>query len=126
MSDASLNQYVRISCPGLSDGGTRRHSDHAARASLLCGCRMAISDEKLTCSKHFPAKSSARPPKDVWISYAFGGLEPTVAQPPLPLQLFFALQPLSLALHPPLPLHSFLPLQECLSLSASLKPAVAT
>jgi hypothetical protein len=40
-----------------------------------------------------------------------------VAQPPLPLQSFLALQPLALLLHPPWPLQSFLPLQECLSLS---------
>src|SRR5271166_2651957 len=44
-----------------------------------------------------------------------GGLEPSVAQPPLPLQLFLPLQPLSLDLQPPLPLQLFLPLQECLS-----------
>ncbi len=55
--------------------------------------------------------------------YALGGVEPSVAQPPLPLQLFLALQPLSPALQPPVPLHSFLPLQECLSLSAWLRPA---
>ena len=55
--------------------------------------------------------------------YAWGGLEPSVAQPPLPLQLFLALQPLSPDLQPPVPLHSFLPLQECLSLSAWLRPA---
>ena len=41
-----------------------------------------------------------------------------MAQPPFPLQLFLALQPLSPDLQPPVPLHSFLPLQECLSLSA--------
>ena len=55
--------------------------------------------------------------------YAAGGLEPSVAQPPLPLQLFLPLQPLSPALQPPLPLQSFLPLQECLSLSAATKEA---
>src|SRR5690242_18361767 len=38
-----------------------------------------------------------------------------VAQPPLPLQEFLPLQPLSLVLQPPLPLQSFLPLQSCLS-----------
>src|SRR5580698_7424437 len=43
------------------------------------------------------------------------GFDPSVAQPPLPLQLFLPLQPLSLALQPPLPLQSFLPLQACLS-----------
>ena len=32
---------------------------------------------------------------------ALGILEPSVAQPPLPLQLFLALQPLSLDLQPP-------------------------
>ena len=44
-----------------------------------------------------------------------GGLEPSVAQPPLPLQEFLPLQPLSLALQPPLPLHEFWPLQACFS-----------
>src|SRR5579875_1506643 len=38
-----------------------------------------------------------------------------VLQPPLPLQLFLPLQPLSLLLQPPWPLQSFLPLQECLA-----------
>src|SRR5580698_11297811 len=46
-----------------------------------------------------------------------GILEPSVAQPPLPLQLFLPLQPLSLLLQPPWPLQSFLPLQECLLVS---------
>ena len=36
-----------------------------------------------------------------------GGFEPSVAQPPLPLQEFLPLQPLSLDLHPPLPLQEF-------------------
>src|SRR5438874_6809588 len=45
---------------------------------------------------------------------------PSVRQPPLPLQLFLPLQPLSLVLQPPLPLQSFLPLQECLSLSCAV------
>ena len=36
-------------------------------------------------------------------------LEPSVAQPPLPLQEFLPLQPLSLALQPPLPLQEFWP-----------------
>src|SRR5271156_4546975 len=51
-------------------------------------------------------------------NYAKCGLEPSVAHPPLPLQLFLPLQPLSLALQPPWPLQSFLPLQECLDLSS--------
>jgi hypothetical protein len=36
-------------------------------------------------------------------------------QPPLPLQLFFPLQPISPVLQPPLPLQLFRPLQSCLS-----------
>src|SRR5580700_6252566 len=47
---------------------------------------------------------------------------PSVAQPPLPLQEFLPLQPLSLDLQPPLPLQEFWPLQACFSftfLSAS-------
>src|SRR5271167_3123132 len=58
-------------------------------------------------------------PSQFWCSrnYAAGGLEPSVAQPPLPLQEFLPLQPLSPALHPPLPLHEFWPLQACFSLS---------
>src|SRR6202167_3822297 len=40
---------------------------------------------------------------------------PSVAQPPLPLQEFLALQPLSLDLQPPLPLQEFWPLQACFS-----------
>ena len=47
--------------------------------------------------------------------YDFGILEPSVAQPPLPLQLFLPLQPLSLLLQPPLPLQEFCPLQACFS-----------
>lgn len=42
----------------------------------------------------------------------FGGL---VLQPPLPLQEFLPLQPLSLDAHPPWPLQEFWPLQACLS-----------
>src|SRR5579871_2757673 len=42
-------------------------------------------------------------------------LEPSVAQPPLPLQEFLPLQPLSLVLQPPLPAQEFLPAQECFS-----------
>src|SRR5580693_4993424 len=40
---------------------------------------------------------------------------PSVAQPPLPLQEFLPLQPLSLDLQPPLPLQEFWPLQACFS-----------
>jgi hypothetical protein len=45
-------------------------------------------------------------------------LEPSVAQPPLPLQEFLPLQPLSLVLQPPLPLQEFCPLQACFSFFA--------
>jgi hypothetical protein len=38
----------------------------------------------------------------------------------LHLQLFLALQPLSLLLHPPCPLQSFLPLQACFVVSWSI------
>src|ERR1700730_4824856 len=40
-----------------------------------------------------------------------GILEPSVAQPPLPLQEFLPLQPLSLDLQRPFASHEFLPLQ---------------
>src|SRR5271170_7540303 len=53
-------------------------------------------------------------------------LEPSVAQPPLPLQEFLPLQPLSLELQPPLPLQEFNPLQACFStLSSAACPAMA-
>src|SRR5499427_2198150 len=45
-------------------------------------------------------------------------LLPSVAQPPLALQLFLPLQPLSPVLQPPLPLQEFCPLQACLSFLA--------
>src|SRR2546423_971812 len=55
---------------------------------------------------------------------------PLVLQPPLPLQLFLPLQPLSPVLQPPWPLQSFLPLQSCLPFSASAagfsSPALST
>src|ERR1017187_9735456 len=47
-------------------------------------------------------------------------LEPSVAQPPLPLQEFLALQPASPVLHPPLPAQEFLPAQACFSTLADL------
>src|SRR3954453_4506675 len=51
---------------------------------------------------------------------------PSGAQPPLPLQEFLPLQPLSPVLQPPLPLQEFLPAQSCLSaaLSAARVPAL--
>src|SRR5580692_1379816 len=52
-------------------------------------------------------------------------LEPSVAQPPLPLHEFLPLQPLSLELQPPLPLHEFRPLHACFStLSSAAWPAM--
>ena len=53
-------------------------------------------------------------------------LEPSVAQPPFPLQEFFPLQPLSPVLQPPWPLQSFLPLQLCLAVSAKEAAVVAS
>jgi hypothetical protein len=44
-----------------------------------------------------------------------GFLDPSVAQPPRPLQEFFALQPSALVLQPPLPLQEFFPAQACFS-----------
>jgi hypothetical protein len=38
-------------------------------------------------------------------------------QPPLPLQLFLPLQPISPVVQPPLPLQLFMPLQSCLSVA---------
>jgi hypothetical protein len=52
-------------------------------------------------------------------------LLPSVAQPPLPLQEFLPLQPLSPLLHPPLPLQEFWPLQACFSLGALLSSGLS-
>src|SRR5258708_30171465 len=52
--------------------------------------------------------------------------EPSVAQPPLPLQEFLPLQPASLVLQPPWPLQSFWPLHACLPFSASAMVCVET
>src|SRR5581483_2551734 len=60
------------------------------------------------------ARKLARLPGREWPPGYFL-LEPSVAQPPLPLQEFLPLQPLSLDLQPPLPLHEFSPLQACFS-----------
>jgi len=46
---------------------------------------------------------------------SLGIFDPSVAQPPLPLQEFLPLQPLSPDLQPPLPLQEFWPLQACFS-----------
>jgi hypothetical protein len=47
-------------------------------------------------------------------------------QPPLPLQLFLPLQPMSPELHPPCPLQLFMPLQSCLltAVVEALEPAL--
>src|SRR5258707_5283495 len=62
-------------------------------------------------------ETSPNPPIASWLVsvYSAGGLEPSVAQPPLPLQEFLPLQPLSPSLQPPLPLQEFWPLQACFS-----------
>src|SRR5258707_165764 len=64
-------------------------------------------------------ETSPNPPIASWLVsvYSAGGLEPSVAQPPLPLQEFSPLQPLSPDLQPPLPLQEFWPLQACFSLA---------
>ncbi len=49
-----------------------------------------------------------------WPGESAAGLLPSVAQPPLPLQEFLPLQPLSPVLQPPLPLQEFKPLQAVL------------
>lgn len=43
----------------------------------------------------------------------------SVAQPPLPLQVFLPEQPLSPEAQPPFPLQEFLPLQACFSILAA-------
>src|ERR1700676_4741660 len=50
---------------------------------------------------------------------------PSVRQPPLPLQEFLPLQPLSDDLQPPLPLQEFWPLQACLSFASFLSVLVS-
>jgi hypothetical protein len=50
-------------------------------------------------------------------------LLPSVAHPPLPLQEFLPLHPLSPVLQPPLPLQEFFPLQEFLSGAGELAGA---
>src|SRR3954466_222544 len=47
------------------------------------------------------------------------------AQPPLPLQEFLPLQPLSPVLQPPLPLQEFLPAQSCFSTAPFFSPLSA-
>jgi hypothetical protein len=65
--------------------------------------------------------SAARLPlkNQLFFASAFLSLLVAVLQPPLPLQEFLPLQPLSPAPQPPVPLQAFLPLQSCLPLSAA-------
>jgi len=64
------------------------------------------------------ARNNYLAPKEqqIWSHY-WGFLEPSVAQPPLPLQEFSPLHPLSPDLQPLLPLQEFWPLQACFSLT---------
>src|SRR5271169_2569028 len=62
--------------------------------------------------KKGPAHAGDGPPGRV--CYLVGGLEPSVAQAPFPLQEFL---PNSFFDPPPLPLHEFNPLQACFSIS---------
>ena len=65
------------------------------------------------------APRQERPRHDATPDYVvFFFMEPSVAQPPLPLQEFLPLQPASPVLQPPLPLQEFCPLQACFSLVA--------
>jgi hypothetical protein len=52
-------------------------------------------------------------------SLRFSGISHPTLQPPLPLQEFFPLQPISLELQPPWPLQLFKPLQSCLFMAES-------
>jgi hypothetical protein len=90
----------------------RLHSLYACKRRLIGQSKGAVQQRALTQNRISPL-SFLRP-----VGSAPGILEPSVAQPPLPLQEFLALHPLSLDLQPPLPLHEFLPLQACFSLSA--------
>jgi hypothetical protein len=58
-------------------------------------------------------RNSAPETDALWRTFDSYLLEPSVAQPPLPLQEFFPLQPWSLVLQPPNPLQEFFPAQEC-------------
>src|ERR1039457_1086640 len=60
-------------------------------------------------------RNSAPETDELWRTLCCYYLEPSVAQPPLPLQEFFPLQPASLVLQPPLPLQEFFPAQACFS-----------
>src|SRR6516162_7683529 len=69
-------------------------------------------------SPHSQGAGRDPPPVERSARYCFfssGILLPSVAQPPLPLQEFLPLQPLSPDLQPPLPLQEFWPLQACFS-----------
>src|SRR5438067_4559163 len=58
------------------------------------------------------------PPLESITGFGYGaGLGSLVLQPPLPLQEFLPLQPLSPDSQPPCPLQLFFPLQSCLPLS---------
>src|SRR2546421_12922050 len=75
----------------------------------------------LTLKNKPPGRARGRARATEVLSPGRGGdyfLEPSVAQPPLPLQEFLPLQPLSPVLQPPLPLQEFSPLQACFSLTA--------
>src|SRR4051812_12275288 len=86
----------------------------------------------LTLKNKPPGRARGRARATEVLSPGRGGdyfLEPSVAQPPLPLQEFLPLQPLSPVLQPPLPLQEFLPAQSCLSAAppffSAITPAFA-
>src|ERR1700677_1814173 len=65
------------------------------------------------------ALGRTRPYAEVGVGVGAGWF---VLQPPLPLQEFWPLQPLSPALQPPVPLQEFWPLQSCFPASVGAVP----
>src|SRR5260370_8487017 len=93
------------------------NADRVVRESIKAISRHALFsslEEGKRAGRNFPTLHISLP---LTSNYSAGGLEPSVAQPPLPLQEFLPWQPLSPALQPPLPLQELWPLQACFSLA---------
>jgi hypothetical protein len=113
-----------LTLPGAVHCGKKEKRDYSLRGFLVVRWVRAAVHRNGGDKLPHPKDSSGGGPAD-WcasaeeilskLNYYFGILEPSVAQPPLPLQLFLPLQPLSLLLQPPLPLQEFWPLQACFS-----------
>ena len=110
MKNKSSKKRLVQRVPDQSEGSTTTVLSRRSKPSRDREEAVAYANE-LTATSHYALKWS---------------FEPSVAQPPLPLQSFLALQPLALDLHPPWPLQSFLPLQECLSPSSIAAFAIET